>query len=103
MIDVDNAIKIALKTGTVQIGSKKSINLVKNDQGKLVIVANNCPKDILEELRANSKFSDIKIYQYKGSNWDLGFLCGKPFMISTLVVLDPGDSDILKLQEESSN
>ncbi len=104
MINVDNAIKIALKTGTMEIGSKKTINLIKKDQCKLVIVANNCPKAILKEFQTYCKFSsDIFIYQYKGSNSDLGFLCGKPFMISVISVIDPGDSDILKLKEESSN
>ncbi|NVM54043.1 MAG: 50S ribosomal protein L30e [Candidatus Helarchaeota archaeon] len=103
MINVENAIKIATKTGFVQIGSKKSIRLVKNEEAKLVLVANNCPKEILEDLKIYCKFSNIPIYQYKGSNWDLGFLCGKPFMISVLSIIDAGDSDILKLKEESSN
>jgi len=101
MINIENAIKIATKTGTVQIGSKKSIRLVKSEQGKLVLIANNCPKEIAEDLRIYCKFSNIPIYQYKGSNWDLGFLCGKPFMISVLTILEPGDSDILKLREEN--
>ena len=50
MINVENAIKIAVKTGTVQIGSEKSLRLVKSDQAKLIIIANNCRKDILEDL-----------------------------------------------------
>ncbi|MHA1131562.1 MAG: 50S ribosomal protein L30e [Candidatus Helarchaeota archaeon] len=99
MINVDNAIKIALKTGSIQIGSKKSLTLVKSGQGQLVVVANNCPKAILDDLRFYCDFADIPIYQYKGSNWDLGFICGRPHMISTLLILEPGDSDILKLRE----
>jgi len=103
MINVENAIKIAIKTGTIQIGSEKSLRLVKNEQAKLIIIANNCPKDILEDLEIYCKLSNISIYQFKGSSWDLGFLCGKPFMISTLAVVEPGDSDILKLKDSNSN
>ncbi|MFX1294165.1 MAG: 50S ribosomal protein L30e [Promethearchaeota archaeon] len=103
MINVENAIKIALKTGNVQIGSKKALNLIKNGHGALVLVASNCPKAILEDLKIYCRFSNIFIYQYKGSNWDLGFICGKPFQISTMVVLEPGDSDILKLKKQKSN
>ncbi len=99
MINVDNAIKIALKTGKIQIGSKKTLTKVKNGQGQLVVVASNCPKAILEDLSIYCKFAEIPIYQYKGSNWDLGFLCGRPHLISTLIVMEPGDSDILKLTE----
>ncbi|MHA1651327.1 MAG: 50S ribosomal protein L30e [Candidatus Helarchaeota archaeon] len=103
MIDVDNAIKIALKTGKVQIGSKKTLNLVKRGQALMVIVANNCPKEILEDLKTYCKLADIFIYQYKGSNYDLGFTAGKPFMISVLSIIEPGDSDILKLKEQNPN
>ena len=100
MIDIENAIKIDLKTGNIQVGSNKAINFAKNGQAQLILVANNCPKEILEDLERYCQLSNIFIYQYKGTNWDLGFLCGKPFMISTLSVLDPGDSDILKLKEQ---
>ncbi len=99
MINVDNAITIALKTGKVQVGSNTSLNLVKKGQGSLVLVANNCPKEILEDLKVYCKLANISIYQYKGSNYDLGFLAGKPFQISVLTILEPGDSDILKLKE----
>ena len=99
MIDIENAVKIALKTGNLQLGSKKAKNLAKKGEVQLIIVANNCPKHILEDLRVYCQ-SDIPIYQFKGTNWDLGFLCGKEFMVSALSVIDPGDSDILKVKEE---
>lgn len=100
MINIDNAIKIAVKTGNVQIGGKKSVRLLKTGASKLVVVANNCPKDLLADLETYSKLTDIPIHPYRGSNWDLGFICGKPFIISCLSVITPGDSDILKLREE---
>lgn len=103
MIDVENAIKIAVKTGTVSLGSKESIRLVKNEQAKLIMVSSNCPAEILDDLKTYCKFSNLSIYQYKGSNWDLGFICGKPFMVSVLAIIEPGDSDILKLTEESAS
>lgn len=98
-INVENAIKIAVKTGKFQIGPKKALNDIKRGIGKLVLVSNNCPKIILDDLERYSKLSNIPIYQFKGSNYDLGFLCGKTYMISVLTILEPGDSEILKLVE----
>ena len=43
MIDEDNAIKIALKTGEVIIGSKRSIKSLIANKAKLIIKASNCP------------------------------------------------------------
>ena len=96
MIDEDTAIKIAIKTGKVIIGSKRSIASLITDKAKMIIKASNCPQKISEELKYYSKLSNIKLHTYKGSNLDLGFLCGKPFMISTIAIEDAGDSEILK-------
>lgn len=98
-INVENAIKIAVKTGKFQIGPKKALNLVKRGLGRLVVASINCPRVLLEDLLTYCKLSNIPVHYYKGSSYDLGFLCGKTYMISILTILEPGDSDILKLAE----
>ncbi|MFX1449512.1 MAG: 50S ribosomal protein L30e [Promethearchaeota archaeon] len=97
MIDEDTAIKIAMKTGKVIIGSKKSIASIIKNKAQLIIKAANCPHNITEELKYYTKLTNIPIHTYKGSSLDLGFVCGKPFMISTIAIEEAGDSEILKL------
>ena len=97
MIDEDNAIKIALKTGKVIIGSKRSIKSLIANKAKLIIKASNCPLEISDDLLHYTKLTNVKLHTYKGSSLDLGFICGKPFMISSIAIEDAGDSDILKL------
>jgi len=36
------------------------------------------------------------VHHYNGNNVDLGTACGKLYRVSTLSVLDPGDSDIVR-------
>ena len=98
-LNVENAIKLVVKTGKFQIGPKKALNNVKRGIGKLVVVSSNCPKTILDDLEVYCKLANIHIHQFKGSNYDLGFLVGKTYSISVLTVLEPGDSEILKLAE----
>ena len=38
------------------------------------------------------------IHKYKGSSWDLGLACAKPYMISIIGVIDYGDSDLNSLK-----
>jgi len=102
MINVENAIKLVVKTGKFQIGPKKALNLVKRGLGKLLVVASNCPKAILGDLENYCKLSNISIHYFKGTSYDLGFLCGKTYMISIITILEPGDSDILKVAEPES-
>lgn len=96
-MDVDRGIRVAVDTGSVTLGSEKSIQGLKQGKGKLVIVAQNCPRDIREDVLHYSKLSEIPVYTYEGTSVDLGSVCGKPFTVATLTIKDPGDSNILEV------
>ena len=97
MIDVDKAIATKVKTGKVLFGANKAVESVKLGRAKLIVLASNCPRDIVEDIMNYSRFSNVPVVIYKGTSIDLGAACGKPFMVSALTVREPGDSDILKL------
>ena len=94
-MDVDRGIRVAVDTGDVTLGSEKSIQSLKLGKGKLVIVAHNAPKEILEDVEYYANLSEIPSFVYDGSSVDLGSVCGKPFTVATLIINDPGDSTIL--------
>lgn len=94
-MDVERGIRVAVDTGDVTLGSEKSIQSLKLGKGKLVVVAQNAPKEILEDVEYYANLSDIQAYTYEGSSVDLGSVCGKPFTVATLIINDPGDSTIL--------
>jgi len=101
MIDVDKAIATTVKTGKVQFGVNKAVESAKLGRGKLIVLASNCPREIVEDVMNYSRFSNVPVVIYKGTSIDLGAACGKPFVVSALTVREPGDSDILKLGEEA--
>jgi large subunit ribosomal protein L30e len=96
-MDVDRGIRVAVETGNVTLGSEKSIQGLKLGKGKLIIIAQNCPRDIREDVMHYSKLSEIPVYDYQGTSVDLGSVCGKPFTVATLTIKDPGDSTILEV------
>ena len=49
-MDVDRGIRVAVDTGDVTLGSEKSIQSLKLGKGQLVVVAQNAPKDIIEDV-----------------------------------------------------
>jgi len=101
MIDVDKAIATTVKTGKVLFGANKAVESVKLGRARLIVLASNCPRNIVEDIRNYSRFSNVPVVIYKGTSIDLGAACGKPFTVSALTVREPGDSDILKLGEEA--
>ncbi|MEN4018121.1 MAG: 50S ribosomal protein L30e [Methanobacterium sp.] len=96
-MDVDRGIRVAVDTGTVTLGSDRSVQALKLGKGKLVIIAENCPEEVREDVMHYSKLSDIPVYTYGGTSVDLGSVCGKPFTVATLIIKDPGDSTILEI------
>jgi len=96
-MDVDRGIRVAVDTGDVTLGSEKSIQSLKLGKGQLVVIAQNSPNEILEDVEYYSKLSEIPVYTFEGTSVELGSVCGKPFTVATLVINDPGDSTILEI------
>lgn len=92
MIDLGRALKAAISTGRVDFGIEQTEKAVNSGEAKLVIVSRNCPSDFLK-----LKDHDVKVHEYGGNNMELGALCGKPFSVSALAVIDKGSSNILSL------
>ena len=92
MIDIGRALKLADSTGKVVFGERETEKAIKSGDALLVIVAGNYKNDFL-----TSGEHGVKVHRYKGNNMELGALCGKPFSVSTLAVIDKGSSNILSL------
>ncbi len=90
-VDIEKALRKALRTGKVYLGSKRTIKAARKGEAKMVIVAKNCPKEVLEKL----KKYDVKIVTVDKTNMELGALCGKPFSVAALAIIDEGESEIL--------
>jgi large subunit ribosomal protein L30e len=93
---VEAELKTALRTGKVVLGAKKSIKLLKLGKAKAVIVAQNAPPEIRRDVLYYAKLSGIPVYVYPGTSRELGTLCAKPFVVSTIAVIDEGDSKIVE-------
>ena len=97
-ISLEDEIKTVLKTGKVILGAKKSIKAIKLGKAKAVVIASLIPRHIEEDVKYYAKLSGVKVIRFKGSSYDLGTVCGKPFPITTIAILDPGESRILEVE-----
>ncbi len=91
MIDEARALKVAVDTGKVVLGARGVRRAAKAKQARLVVLASNCPDAGLKALPG------VKVHTFPGTNAELGAACGKPFSISAVAVLDPGESNILSV------
>jgi large subunit ribosomal protein L30e len=90
VIDVTRALKTAAMTGEVRFGLAEAKKSLKKGEARMVVFAKNCPdRDIVPSG------SQAKVLMFEGTNMELGNACGKPFAISALAVINPGESNIL--------
>lgn len=87
---LDNIIRTIIRTGKVVLGSKRSIKLVKLGKAKAVVIASNVSPNIRSDIEYYAKLSQIPIIEYPGTNMELGAICGKPFSVAVLTILDLG-------------
>ncbi len=99
MVDVNKQIRLAVKTGKVEFGSKTVLSNVSHARTKLVILAHNCAEEARDEIVYRASLSEVPVFVFQGSSLDLGALCERPFPVSALMVREPGDSEVLKLAE----
>jgi large subunit ribosomal protein L30e len=91
-MDFKTSLFRALKTGTVVLGPVRTEKCVSEGTARMIIVARNCPTTIRTKI--TGKMNPF-IHTFEGSSLTLGNVCGKPFSVSTLAIIDPGESDIL--------
>jgi large subunit ribosomal protein L30e len=101
MIDVDKAIATVVKTGKVSFGANTALQNAKTGKAKMIVLAANCPKEIKEQVEYYGKISKVPVMTYKGTSIDLAAVCNKLFIISALSIRETGDSEILKLTENT--
>jgi len=88
-MDIQSALKSAVTTGKVLFGADQARKAMKSGKAKMIVVAANCPDG---SLAAEAK---VRVLKFEGTNLDLGAACGKPFSVSVLTILEPGESSIM--------
>jgi len=96
-LDISKALRMCVDTGSVSFGMSGAKKKALIGQGKLVVVSSNVPAIDKADLEKYCKISKIATLSVGEDSRELGSLCGKPFPVSALVVLETGDSPLLNL------
>jgi large subunit ribosomal protein L30e len=95
MADLSNDIRLAIDSGKSALGVNRASASILNKKAKMVIVASKNKGDRISDIMHLAKIADIKVQVFEGTPVDLGVVCGKPFSVSVLSIMDPGNSNIL--------
>lgn len=96
MKDIKEKLPIAVKTGKVVIGSRKTLEKLLTGNPKLIITSGSCSIEMKERIVYYARLLGIAHVKIEGTTMEMGALCGKPFPASALAVMEAGDSKILQ-------
>lgn len=94
-MDFNASLRRAIRTGNVILGQNETEQCIKEGKAQIVVIAQNCPEKFKSQIRSEK---DLFVHTFDGSSVALGKACGKPFMVSALAIVNPGESDILSLK-----
>jgi large subunit ribosomal protein L30e len=95
-MDFNVSLRKAIKTGNVILGRNKTEDSIQQGTARLIILAKNSPESFRQQAMEKE---GLAVYIFEGTSMQLGKACGKPFLVSALAVIDPGESDILSVKE----
>ncbi len=95
MADLSNDIRLAVDSGKAAFGINSASDAILSNKAKMVVVASKNKGDRLNDILHIAKISSIKVQIFEGTPMALGVVCGKPFSVSVLSILDAGNSNIL--------
>ncbi|KUO91450.1 MAG: 50S ribosomal protein L30 [Pyrobaculum sp. OCT_11] len=101
MVDISREFQVAINTGKVVIGFEETKKAVLAGTPKMVILAANAPKWARDDIEYYAKLAGIPIFVFPGSSIELGAAAKRPHRIMAVAVVDPGQSEILKLVEHA--
>lgn len=96
-IDERKEIRRCVETGKMIFGLKQVEKNILKGNGKLIIISDSIKEREREKIKHIASLSEIPFYEFHGSALELGSVCGKPFNISAILVMDKGKSNIMKL------
>lgn len=93
--DIGNDIRLAVDTGKVTLGNKEVVRAISKSTALAVVIAAKGKKEIVEDITHLCSVSQTKLLKFSGNSLELGALCGKPYSVNALAILDAGSSNIL--------
>ena len=85
-------IKKMLKSGSIVIGTKRTINSLRLGKVQKVLVSSNCPASVEGDINYYAGLSGAELHKLEYPNDELSVICKKPFSISVLALLKQQNS-----------
>ena len=102
-IKFNQELRNTLDTGKIIYGTNESKKECLIGEPKLLIISSTIDSQNRELFSHYAKLLDIKLVEYPEGSIELGSVCGKPFGISIIAILNEGKSSIFEVINEKDS
>ena len=95
MVEIQKSIRMVVESGSVEFGMRSGLMRALKGDAKMILIASNCPKTTREQIENAAQKSNLQVKNVGFTSLELGSICGKPYPVSILTILEAGNSDIL--------
>ena len=95
MVDIARDLRLAVDTGKVVIGTREVERLIGKDSPKLVVIAAKGKHSDVSDILHLCNVAEIKVLKSDTGSLELGAICGKPYSVNAVAIIEAGDSNIL--------
>lgn len=96
MSDLNSDLRLAVDTGSVSIGTKETLKAINGSTAKVVIISSKGKPEAIADIVHVCGIAGIKVIKFEGKAVELGTVCGKPYPINSIAIIDAGHSRILE-------
>lgn len=98
LADLNNDLRLAVDTGKVNFGHREVLRAINSSSAKVVVIAEKGRKSMIDDVNHVCKVAGIRVIGFRGNSMELGTVCGKPYSVNSLAVIEAGNSTILDEQ-----
>jgi len=80
-------IKKMLKSGSVVVGTERTMKNLKLGRVQKILLSSNCPANVEKDINYYAGLSGADVHKLDYPNDELSVICKKPFSISVLALL----------------
>jgi large subunit ribosomal protein L30e len=95
MADLARDIRLAVDTGKVALGYREVVKSISGSEAKAVVVASKGKKSMIEDIMHMCNVAGIRVIKFDEGSMELGIICGKPYSVNAIAIIDQGNSNIL--------
>jgi large subunit ribosomal protein L30e len=79
-------IRDAASAGKTALGTKVTLKLIKTGKATSVVIANDCPKEMREQVSKATAKKKVVVEDFTGTSEELGEICKKMFSVAVLAL-----------------